>query len=60
DRRGKMVEMTQKGRQILDAYVNRQAKRERDLLSRLGPAERLALNDLLRKLVASITAEQPK
>jgi DNA-binding MarR family transcriptional regulator len=53
DRRGKIVEMTAKGRSVLDTYVNVQAKRERQLLSGLDEAEKEQLNGLLRKLMAS-------
>jgi len=53
DRRGNLVEMTPRGREILDTYVDIQAKRERHLLDGLTPAEKRQLNDLLRKLLAS-------
>jgi len=58
DRRGKVVEMTPKGRATLDNYVSVQAKRERQLLGRLSPDEKRRLNDLLRQLLASL-GEQP-
>ena len=58
DRRGKLVEMTPKGRKTLDNYVNVQARRERQLLSRLKTDEKQQLNGLLRKLLASL-AEGP-
>ncbi|MFZ0173186.1 MAG: MarR family transcriptional regulator [Acidimicrobiales bacterium] len=54
DRRGKLVEMTRKGRETLDNYINVQAKREQQLLGRLSAAEKRQLNDLLRKLLASL------
>jgi DNA-binding MarR family transcriptional regulator len=54
DRRGKVVEMTDKGREVLDAYVNIQAKRERDLVGGLSDREKRDLNALLRKLLASL------
>lgn len=58
DRRGKLVEMTPKGRQTLDAYINLQAHREREALDRLSPADKQQLNDLLRKLLASLHAKR--
>jgi DNA-binding MarR family transcriptional regulator len=57
DRRGKLVEMTEKGHQTLDNYVSVQAKRESQLLSHLTPAEKKQLIDLLRKCLASLDAE---
>ena len=50
--------MTPKGRKTLDDYVNAQAKRERQLLARLSAVDKQQLNDLLRKLLASL-AEKP-
>jgi DNA-binding MarR family transcriptional regulator len=57
DRRGVRLQLTSSGRKVLDHYIGIQAERERRLMSRLGARERQALDDLLRKLVASITAE---
>jgi len=57
DRRGKFVEMTPKGRETLDNYVNVQAKRERQLLDRLSASDKQQLSRLLRKLLASFTNE---
>jgi DNA-binding MarR family transcriptional regulator len=57
DRRGKIVEMTPKGRETLDNYVNVQAKRERQLLDRLSAGDKQQLNKLLRKLLASLANE---
>jgi DNA-binding MarR family transcriptional regulator len=54
DRRGKIVEMTTKGHETLNHYISVQAKRERQLLSHLTPAEKQQLNDLLRKCLASL------
>ncbi len=59
DRRGKLVEMTDKGRQTLAEYVNVQAKRERQMLSRLSPENKQMLNDLLRLLLASLHDGSP-
>ncbi|HEV8063959.1 MAG TPA: MarR family transcriptional regulator [Acidimicrobiales bacterium] len=58
DRRGKLVEMTAKGHEALDTYINVQAQRERQLTSKLSPEDRRLLSDLLRKLLASV-AEDP-
>jgi DNA-binding MarR family transcriptional regulator len=58
DRRGKLVEMTPKGRETLDNYINVQAKREQQLLDRLSASDKRSLNDLLRKLLASL-GEKP-
>ena len=54
DRRGKVVEMTEKGREVLDTYINIQAGRERDLVGGLNDREKRDLNALLRKLLASL------
>jgi DNA-binding MarR family transcriptional regulator len=54
DRRGKVLEITAKGQDVLDNYVNVQAKREREFLEGLTVQEKAALNALLRKLLASL------
>lgn len=54
DRRGKLVEMTEKGQEVLDSYVNVQAKRECQLIGGLSEKEKGELNLLLRKLLASL------
>ena len=54
DRRGKLVEMTKRGREVLDNYVNVQAKRERELVGGLTSQEKQDLNLLLRRLMASL------
>jgi DNA-binding MarR family transcriptional regulator len=46
--------MTAQGRATLDRYVNVQARRERQLLDRLSADDKQQLNDLLRKLLASL------
>jgi len=58
DRRGKVVEMTPKGRETLDNYVCVQAKRERQLLGQLSLDEKKQLNKLLRQLLGSLS-ERP-
>jgi DNA-binding MarR family transcriptional regulator len=57
DRRGVLLQLTDAGRTVLDRYISVQADRERRLMSHLSAAEREALNDLLRKLLASIASE---
>jgi DNA-binding MarR family transcriptional regulator len=53
DRRGRLVALTQKGRQLVDrAVVDHLANQER-LLAALSTAERRKLGDLLRKLLTS-------
>jgi DNA-binding MarR family transcriptional regulator len=54
DKRSRIVEMTDKGHEVLDTYVNVQAKRERVITSGLSDAEKDELNVLLRKLMASL------
>jgi DNA-binding MarR family transcriptional regulator len=58
DRRGKLVELTAKGRATLDTYINVQAEYERQLLGQLSPGDKKQLNHLLRKLLASL-GEKP-
>lgn len=57
DRRGVLLELTQDGRERLDAYIDLGAKRERELLEVLSPSEKQALNELLRKLVGRLQSE---
>jgi DNA-binding MarR family transcriptional regulator len=58
DRRGVLLEMTAAGRDRLDAYIERGAGRERQLLDGLGQADRRRLNRLLQKLVALLEDER--
>ena len=57
DRRGVLLSLTQLGRERLDAYIDRGARRERKLLEGLTSAEKRRLNDLLGKLMESLRAE---
>jgi DNA-binding MarR family transcriptional regulator len=57
DRRGKLVEMTEKGHETLDNYISVQAERETQLLSHLKATEKKQLIDLLRKCLASLDTE---
>lgn len=54
DRRGKRVEITEKGRGVLSQYIDRQAQVEIELLAGLSPDEKRQLNTLLRRLLASL------
>jgi DNA-binding MarR family transcriptional regulator len=57
DRRGVLLELTADGRACLDAYVDRGAHRERQLLEGLTAADKRTLNELLQKLLDSLAAE---
>ena len=54
DRRGVLLELTDAGRDRLDAYIDLGARRERMLLDGLTMADKRNLNVLLRKLVDSL------
>jgi DNA-binding MarR family transcriptional regulator len=56
DRRGVQVELTAKGRTIIDAAVTEQAAKEIDVLNVLSPRELASLNQLLRKVLTSLEA----
>ena len=57
DRRGVRLALTDAGRSRLDAYIDRGAHRERELLEGLSPADRRTLNDLLEKLLGSLQGD---
>lgn len=57
DRRGVLLSMTDQGRSTLEAYVDRGAHRERELLGGLSAADKRQLNALLTKLLDSLEAE---
>jgi DNA-binding MarR family transcriptional regulator len=57
DRRGVLLHLTPGGRERLDAYVDRGAQRERQLLEGLTAADKRTLNVLLQKLLDSLAAE---
>lgn len=54
DRRGVLVELTEKGRSTLDRYIDVEADRERQLLGGLNGRDRAALVELLAKLLWSL------
>ncbi len=56
DRRGVVVELTDKGREIWDASANVQGRREAFFASTLSKDEQVLLNDLLRKLLLGFDA----
>jgi DNA-binding MarR family transcriptional regulator len=58
DRRGVLLSLTDAGSDRLDAYIDRGARRERQLLDGLTQAEKRRLNDLLAKLLDLLRAEQ--
>lgn len=60
DRRGVLVELTPQGKERIDAAVIDQAAKEIDSLSVLTAKERTTLNNLLRKVLASLEAPQPQ
>jgi DNA-binding MarR family transcriptional regulator len=57
DRRGVMLALTQPGADRLDAYIDRGAHRERELLEGLSAGDKRKLNELLTKLVDLLDAE---
>lgn len=57
DRRGVLLSITDEGRATLEAYVDRGAHRERELLGGLSAADKRALNALLTTLLDSLEAE---
>ena len=54
DRRGVLVELTDRGREHIDAAVTEQAAKEIDVMSTLSPKELTQLNNLLRKVLISL------
>ena len=57
DRRGVVLTLTASGAERLDAYIDRGANRERQLLDALSSSDKRQLNELLTKLVDSLEAE---
>lgn len=53
DRRGRLVALTDRGRELVDAAVVDHLANEERLLAALSPSERGVLSDLLRKLLVS-------
>jgi DNA-binding MarR family transcriptional regulator len=60
DRRGVLVQLTEQGKERIDAAVIDQAAKEIDSLSALTAKERTTLNQLLRKVLAAIEADDPQ
>jgi hypothetical protein len=56
DRRGTLVRLTRKGRTVIDKAVDAHVSNEARLLGALKPAERKALDALLRSLLAGLAA----
>jgi DNA-binding MarR family transcriptional regulator len=57
DRRGVTLTLTDSGAERLDAYIDRGAHRERQLLGGLSAGDKRQLHELLTKLVDSLEAE---
>ncbi len=58
DRRGTLVRLTRRGKTLIDKAVVTHSRNEERLLASLSPADRRALDGLLRKLLAGL--EQPE
>ena len=58
DRRGVLVELTEAGKERIDAAVTDQAAKEIDSLSVLSAKELTTLNQLLRKVLVSLESPQ--
>ena len=56
DRRGSLVRLTERGREVIDVAMERHAAAEQSLVGALEPAQRAALADLLRTLVRGVEA----
>ena len=56
DRRGVLIELTDKGEQTLHAAVTASAAEDRELVSPLTARERTQLNQLLRKVLSALEA----
>ena len=54
DRRGKLIALTDAGKQVIDTTIGRHVANEVRLLSVLSPTEQEQLNQLLRKLIAAL------
>jgi DNA-binding MarR family transcriptional regulator len=54
DRRGTLVGLTRRGKAIVNGAIDPHLENQKRLLGALTPAERRALDDLLRKLLASL------
>ncbi|WP_226350182.1 MULTISPECIES: MarR family winged helix-turn-helix transcriptional regulator [unclassified Pseudonocardia] len=54
NRRSILVTLTDGGRDLVDRLVTEHVANERDMLAALGPADRVAFDDLLRALLAGL------
>ncbi|SOF00130.1 transcriptional regulator, MarR family [Burkholderia sp. OK233] len=54
DRRGKLIALTEAGKQVIDETIGRHVANEERLLSVLTQAEQEKLNALLKKLIAGL------
>jgi DNA-binding MarR family transcriptional regulator len=54
DRRGKLIALTERGRDVIDATLTRHVANEQRILSSLTTAEQEELAALLEKLIAGI------
>jgi DNA-binding MarR family transcriptional regulator len=57
DGRGMLVELTARGRELVDRVAPEHVANERGMLAALSPAEQRRLADLLRKLLVSFETE---
>jgi DNA-binding MarR family transcriptional regulator len=58
DRRGTLVQLTSKGREAIDEAVETHAANEEHLLRSLAPADKRALDRLLRRLLMAIEGSE--
>lgn len=54
DRRGTLIRLTRRGKELIDAALESHLANEEELLGSLSPAERRRLDALLRKLLAGL------
>lgn len=54
DRRGKLIALTDRGRQVIDETIGHHVASEENLLATLTAAEQLQLSALLKKLIAAL------
>ncbi len=59
DRRGTLVRLTRRGKAIIDTALETHVRNEERLLRSLTPADRRALDGLLRKLLAGLERPEP-
>jgi DNA-binding MarR family transcriptional regulator len=54
DRRGKLIALTEQGREVIDATITRHVANEQRILAPLTQAEQQKLDALLKKLIAGL------